>query len=843
MPDFPHLPLPQKASGVYNAPRGGGKKKISEITSANKSNRVQHGLGLKANAEFVLNSWYSKQDERLKNNLPKLPDSKTIPVFLQVDTDLFKIDSLASFGIEIIAEEEDGYIIGASGDNFKSFKEKIDSFIKNHGQSKDQAAQLWNLIVGDKWRLDYIVSEELNQKWEQISDKNTLLVDISIACYLKPPTEPKKSKNERERRFLRRYKEWQDSIDRHEKAMGHLELERQEEFQNFLESLGGELVSSFVSFNDSFCCRLKINGNALKDLVINYQYIFDVTEYDDLVYHDLVSGQDIDMEVEILSPDDNDPAVCIIDSGIQEQHKLLADAIDTTQSRTYIPGSTDTSDMVPNGGHGTKVAGAVVYGRVIPKNGQYKSNTWIYNAKILDNNGLIPAELFPPELMENICDDYPDTKLFNLSVNAFRPCKKIHMSEWAAAIDNLMYKNDVLFIISAGNIETSSVLQNNPGIRQHLLAGRNYPGYLLEGSSRIANPGQSCFALTVGSVCLSEFEDLDKISFGKIDQPSSFSRCGPGLWGMIKPDVVEYGGDYIKEKNANPNISTLLQVSSEVVRTTYNGGNAVGHHVGTSYAAPKVSHIAATIYKEVKGASNLMVKALIAQSARLPAAVFHNPTDEHLRTFGYGIPDIDRATQNTAHRITLVDDGTISAKSAQIYTIAIPEAIRRAGNEYDVLVEVSLSFLAKPRRTRRGTHSYLSTWLDWKSSKLGESYNRFEKRMIKYISTDQADEGGNDEVGTIQWKIRERSHWGIIQNFKRQDSSLQKDWTVFKAYNLPEEFSIAVIGHQGWEKDVNVKVPYSIAVSFEVTDLEIDVDIYNLIRIENEIEIEQEVRV
>ena len=348
MPDFPHLPLPQKASGVYNAPRGGSRKKISEITSANKSNRIQHGLGLKANAESVLNSWKSKQEERLKNNLPGLPDSKTIPVFLQVDTDLFKIDSLASFGIEIIAEEEDGYIIGASGDNFKSFKEKIDSFIKNQGRSKDQAAQLWNLIIGDKWRLDYILSEELSQKWDQISESNTLLVDVSIASYLKPPTEPKKGKNERERRFLRRYTEWQASMNQHEKARDSLELERQEEFQNFLESLGGRLVSSFVSFSDSFCCRMKINGNALKDLVINYQYIFDVTEYDDLVYHDLVTDQDINMEVEILSPDGNDPSVCIIDSGIQEQHKLLADTIDTTQSRTYIPGSNDTSDMVPN---------------------------------------------------------------------------------------------------------------------------------------------------------------------------------------------------------------------------------------------------------------------------------------------------------------------------------------------------------------------------------------------------------------------------------------------------------------------------------------------------------------
>jgi hypothetical protein len=80
-----------------------------------------------------------------------------------------------------------------------------------------------------------------------------------------------------------------------------------------------------------------------------------------------------------------------------------------------------------------------------------------------------------------------------------------------------------------------------------------------------------------------------------------------------------------------------------------------------------------------------------------------------------------------------------------------------------------------------------------------------------------------------------------VKGLRRQDSSLQKDWLVAKSYNLPEEFSIAVIGHKGWEKDITDEVPYSIAVSFEVLNAEIDV--YNLIRIENEIEIEQQIRI
>jgi hypothetical protein len=31
MPDFPHLPLPHRASGTYNAPRGGARKRFLKL--------------------------------------------------------------------------------------------------------------------------------------------------------------------------------------------------------------------------------------------------------------------------------------------------------------------------------------------------------------------------------------------------------------------------------------------------------------------------------------------------------------------------------------------------------------------------------------------------------------------------------------------------------------------------------------------------------------------------------------------------------------------------------------------------------------------------------------------
>ena len=92
----------------------------------------------------------------------------------------------------------------------------------------------------------------------------------------------------------------------------------------------------------------------------------------------------------------------------------------------------------------------------------------------------------------------------------------------------------MLIIQSAGNLLTSGSTPNL-GIKDHLAAGRDYPTYLYEASSRIANPGQSLQALTVGSIAYGLLEDGEWRSFAtEPDQPSSFSRSGPGIWNIIK---------------------------------------------------------------------------------------------------------------------------------------------------------------------------------------------------------------------------------------------------------------------------------------------------------------------
>jgi hypothetical protein len=846
MARFPHLELAQKIDGLYKAKRGGGEKETDPITLANLNNRQAHSEKLLGEIENLSEYWSNNIVSRAAENLPELPDSNVIPVFLQIDTQEFNVESLKSFGIEIIAEEESGFIIGASSDNFESLKQKIDKFLRQEGLFKNKASQLWQINEGTQWRIDQILSDELKAKWDQIVDDQLFVVDIGIACYLRISNQPNRKEDDTDQVYEQRLNRWQERKNAQEIERDTIAENRQTEFEKFVTDYNGELLGSYIDFEDSFSCRIKISGKGLKDIVLNYQYLFEVIEYDPLVIPDIATGEIDNIAPELIPPEDHFPRVCIIDSGIQQEHRLLSPAIDAEKSISFIDGDDGTADVIGNGGHGTRVAGAVLYPYQIPRDGIYQLPCFIQNARVLRllaGQASLPQDLYPPKLMQDIIAHFEGTRIFNMSINSYSPCKTTHMSQWASMIDKLMLENDVLFILSAGNLrrETGNIL--NPGIKEHLNAGRNYPEFLLENSSRISNPAQSCFALTVGSVCIDKFDNDFKESFGGKDSPSSFSRSGLGLWGMIKPDVVEYAGDIVKEKNANPNLSFEASTSPELIKSTYGGGSGVGNDsVGTSFAAPKVAHIAAQLQRLYPDESSNLYRTLIVQSARLPEEVFANPEIKHIRHFGYGIPNLQRATVNSERRITLIASGNLPAKQANVYSLKIPEQMRRPGQDYDILVEVTLSFMASPRRTRRRTQSYLSTWLGWESSKLNENYDQFVSRVLKDM--DEPEEDSEDQ-NSIQWIIRERKDWSKINNLRRQDSTVQKSWCIIKSYQLPETFSLAIVGHKGWECDLNEKVPYCIAVSFEA--LNANINVYEMIQTENEIdipiEVEEEIKV
>lgn len=851
---FPHIQLSLAKEGIAASPQGGGRNKDPQ-TLANSGDRWGHGSRLNSSVSSITANWKDTEEKREEEEQPELPKSRRI--ILKIDPNSFDPESLKSYGIELIAEIEDGYIIGASADlELSELRNKIGKFIREeYGGGK--VAEIWELIDGIK-KPEYILSPELMAHWDLVKDDQIYTVDVGIACLgitPKLPNSPKRETNESEEHFEKRVNRWIDKRDFTYENWDDIKSERENEFTEFIQNYKGEILNivdgsipQSAKLPDSFSCRIQISGKGLKDLVFNFPYIFDVSEPDEFAeFVEREALSDVDTPTfKLQAPKLNAPKVCVIDSGIQERHPLLKAAIDCDNSTSWVPGETDQiADRVRNGGHGTRVAGAVIYPITIPRTGKEKAICWIQNARVLDVNCQLPKQLFPPKLLGDIVDFYhgqTKTRIFNHSITGSVPCHTQYMSPWAAAIDNLTWKNDILFIVAAGNLPFSGKIgYTRLSVKDHLAANRLCPDYLLENSCRIANPAQSFQALTVGSISPASYHALSYSSISQKDKPSAFSCSGLGIWDTIKPEVVEYGGDLIKDESIPPNIISRKEVCPELVRSTLNGGPAVAADtVGTSYATPKVSHIAACLAAELPDESCLLHRALIVQSARWPE--WAEEKLDTVRQIGYGIPNIDRALGNSPNRITLITRGNnrIKARQAHVYQVKLPDKLRTQGEEHEILVEVTLSYKAQPRRTRRNRRKYLSTWLDWDCSKKGENPEKFLARILKeYDASEDAEKG----EGVFQWTIGKKAKkYGKIEGVSRSAGTVQKDWTVVKSFQLREAFCIAVVGHEGWNNDPDAEAPYSLVISFEA--IASDIPIYApFVEAQVVIEVDQQVEI
>lgn len=843
MADFPHLKLPFKVEGSAKPKRGGGRNTDAEaITNYNKLNRQKHGQYLGDSAKEIIRKWSDLKESKKVEGI-EIPNENDIPIFLKIDTEVFDIDNFKLWGIELISEENNGFVIGASNDNLQAFFENIDAFLSQTGQRKDKAAQIWELITDDRWRVNELLQGEIGAIWDEVQDDEVYIVQLGVSCCTPNKKEyPVRNNFDSEIKFQEKVADFKSHIkdlliERDEK-----QILRENEIESYVNIYSGELHDIWDNEVDAIYFKISICGKGLKDIVQTYQYLYEVKldpnyniEHENLVLLD-------DYEIEIIAPDDNVARVCVIDSGIQENHRLIQLSIDHKNSRSYVDGDDTVADYVKQSGHGTKVAGAVLYPSSIPKTGKVKLESFIQNARILDKNNQIAANKFEPTLMQQIVLDYPETKIFNLSVSEDVAYEGSHMPSLAASLDKLIHEKDILFIVAAGNLYLSSNRPDNPGIQEHLRSGKNYPSYLDLSNSKLSNPGVSYFSITVGSIGKENFENDDYKSLAGKDYISPFSRTGFGMWGCIKPDVVEYGGDLNKNK-LSEELITHESTSPELVNSTLHGSSAVGKDAfGTSFSTPKVSYIASRLQTEHPSESAQMYRALIIQSARLPQHCFHNPSMNDFRYYGYGIPDANRALNNSKSRITFIQDGKIGPRKADMYRIKIPSELKGEGKEFRILVEVTLAFTAKTRLTRKGSHSYLSNWLEWRSSKYNESFNSFRNRTIEYLEEDGLSTDGveiDEGVNAIKWVLRENPAWSN-NGINRNNSTVQKSWAIIEPQQFANEFSLAIIGHFGWDKNLENETSYALCVSFEVLDAEMN--IYELIaQAQIEIEPEQEV--
>jgi hypothetical protein len=263
----------------------------------------------------------------------------------------------------------------------------------------------------------------------------------------------------------------------------------------------------------------------------------------------------------IEAPSPDAPAVCLLDSGVNQGHPLLEMAMAPEDALSYNP-AWGVGDTYRNG-HGTLVAGVALYRDLGPH--------LVGTHKIKLSHRLESVKLYPPHPIANDPELYGAItqeciaraevnaplrkRVFGLQVTSGQDIKRGRPSSWSSALDVLAANGGSgrLICVSAGNV--------------YIDHADDYP--IRNESESVQDPAQAWNVLGVGaytnytSIDPEEFPDWIPLSrSGGLGPTSSTSLLWDDDW-PIKPDIVEEGGNLgviptAKRPNGSIRFSYLL---------------------------------------------------------------------------------------------------------------------------------------------------------------------------------------------------------------------------------------------------------------------------------------------
>jgi hypothetical protein len=766
-------------------------------------NRLQHGASVLGQLNGIWNASDQESAQRKSQGLP-VKDGEYIS-FISAEKSNLKIESLDSSGAQLLNVKVDS---DSSSEMVTLFipadkKDKLISKIEKYTDVKNIERFNEELVA----RIEQVLKAEVENLWSSSMEYLPKEEVVWVEMWLN------------------------GGEDVYE--------EIKQEFHSVCELFNIQIGRGLLAFPERMVLTVKANSTQLEELTKSFGHIAEIRKPEELNSFWLslitVEREDwIDETLDKITFNKTDNFISVLDTGVNNGHRLIAPTL-ADENKLSVNVNWGTNDV---GGHGTRISGVAVYGNLnsVFENANIEINHQLESVKIIAPNG-DSEEINLSYITKNAVNlgiiNNPEIKRIycfaNTGTNQFEFGKP---STWSATIDSIIFgendKDKKIFVISAGNVRLETDFKQYPESNLNL---------------QIESPAQSWNAISVGAYTQKTVPDKNVLAEKNTLSPfSRTSNAWIGNW-PIKPDVVFEGGNLLKLDNGSINREDDLEIlttsSNAVVNqlTTINATSAATAF-GCNFIA-KLRNVYPEAWEET-------LRALVIHSAswtdemkqQLDFDGTQGSIVKMLRTYGYGVPNLERALECKSNYLTFISEQIIqpyikeegkdpSTNDVHFYEFPWPKAILEGFGDMGVVIKVTLSYFIEPNPGEKGystKYSYRSTALKFALMPPNDSpdnfmlriNNRAREDLKKLLEVEKLPDDAFEKISNVKWAL------GAENVFKGSVHS--NYWETTAAEAAACNYIAVYPQPSGWWKNLkskkryNEKLRYSLTVSVETPE-------------------------